>query len=197
MKRNEILSEISLGNYREKAAKSKASTQMKGIFGPENPDNDRVIANRERGLLRAKRRSEKKAAPPALVDREALTAKLDQLKSQFDPHYDRSDDYSYWNKQKSISDQIRSITQQLGKLSEMTPTGPPQPGKVQKVNPDGTADVVDAKGTVTKIDQKAIAPDANDPNKLTANVPKPKLAPGTAISMVSEGIESLKRLAGL
>lgn len=82
-------------------------------------------------------------------------------------------------------------------MSEMTPPGPPQPGKVQKVNPDGTADVVDAKGTVTKIDQKAIAPDANDPNKLTVNLPKPKLQAGTNISMVSESLVSLKKLAGL
>lgn len=85
-------------------------------------------------------------------------------------------------------------------VDEVLSTGVKQPGKVQKVNPDGTADVVDAKGTVTKVDQKAIAPDANDPNKLMVNVPKPKLQPGTDVSMVTpttESINSLKKLAGL
>ena len=86
------------------------------------------------------------------------------------------------------------------KVKETTPTsGTTQPAKVQKVNPDGTADIVDTKGTVTKVDQKSIAPDANDPTKLTVNIPKPKIQPGTSINMTAEQVEFdyLKKLAGI
>lgn len=73
----------------------------------------------------------------------------------------------------------------------------PQPGKVQKINADGTAEIVDPKGTVTKVNQKDITPDAKDPNKLAVNVPKPKLQPGAAVSMTSEDLKMIKKLAGL
>ena len=97
----------------------------------------------------------------------------------------------------------REILEGVGKhkkIKEMTPpAGPPQPGKVQKVNPDGTADIVDTKGTVTTVDQKSIAPDVKDPTKLAVNVPKPKIQPGTNVNITAEQTEvsSLRKLAGL
>jgi hypothetical protein len=83
---------------------------------------------------------------------------------------------------------IKEILEGQRDIEEMNApgTGTPQPAKIQKVNPDGSADVVDAKGTVTKVDQKSIAPDTKDPSKLTVNVPKPKLQPGTDVTMTSE-----------
>ena len=74
------------------------------------------------------------------------------------------------------------------------PTGTQQPAKVQKINPDGTAEIVDNKGTVTKVNQKDIAPDSKDPNKLNVNVPKPKVQPGTNVNLT---MEEIKKLAGL
>ena len=77
-------------------------------------------------------------------------------------------------------------------------TGTPVPGKVQKVNPDGTVDVVDNKGTVTpKIDPKTITPDPKDPNKLNVNVPQAKLQPGTNVNMTTEQDVVGPRFAGI
>lgn len=79
------------------------------------------------------------------------------------------------------------------------PAGPPQPAKIQKTNPDGTADVVDAKGTVTKVSQKDIVPDSKDPNKLTVNTPKPNVTAGTNVTMTAENndLDTILRIAGL
>jgi hypothetical protein len=89
----------------------------------------------------------------------------------------------------------------IGKIKEMNAltSGTPQPGKVQKINPDGTAEIVDAKGTVTKVNQKDIAPDSKDPSKLNVNVPKPKVQPGTNVNMTmeDEDLTSMLKIAGL
>jgi hypothetical protein len=42
-----------------------------------------------------------------------LKAELSILQQKFDPNYERSDDYSYWNIQKAIHNQIRKINSQL------------------------------------------------------------------------------------
>jgi hypothetical protein len=76
-------------------------------------------------------------------------------------------------------------------------TGTPTPAKVQKINPDGTAEIVDNKGTVTKVNQKDITPDANDPNKLNVNTQKPQVKPGTNVNMTMEDLLDIKKLAGL
>ena len=57
--------------------------------------------------------------PTAPVDREALSAELKQLQSQFDPQYQYSDDYSFWSKQDAIAKRIDGIKKQLG-LNEET-----------------------------------------------------------------------------
>lgn len=271
MKRKEVLSEISLGNYVKKATQSKAMSQMDKAFGYPG-DHDSNIAKREKGLMRAKRRGDakmaamRKDATANEPSKEELHAKLRQLRKEFDPNYEYSDDYSFWSKQKSIADQMASIerklrgldegadnelkqylmkdvydklkhlnqmytkAKQLGdsdmmskikvamakvaakkaklaselgiseaELDEMNAptTGIKQQGKIQKVNPDGTADVVDPTGTVHKINQKDIAPDSTDPTKLNANVPKPKIQAGTSVGLTMEEMDTLKKLAGL
>lgn len=93
---------------------------------------------------------------------------------------------------------IRKHTGSLSaELDEMTPTGATQIGKIQKVNTDGTADITDAKGTVTKVDQKNIVPDATDPNKLTVNIPKPKIQAGTNVTIAEDDamLDAMLRIA--
>lgn len=46
-------------------------------------------------------------------ERAKLQAQLKDLESQFDSHYDYSDDYSYWTKQKAIGANIASIKNRL------------------------------------------------------------------------------------
>lgn len=47
-------------------------------------------------------------------NRERLMARYKELKAQFDPAYEYSDDYGFWNKQRAIRDEMQAIKQQLG-----------------------------------------------------------------------------------
>ncbi len=52
-------------------------------------------------------------APLSADEVSNLKAQLKELEQQFDPEYQRSDDYSYWNKQNSLARQIGQIRKQL------------------------------------------------------------------------------------
>ena len=123
MKVNDIITEVSLGTYHKKASMSKAMAQMNKGFGYPG-DHDTVINKRTRGLARAKSRSDKAMATQAAKNRDAhiagivanadsLKQKLAALEKQFDPDYDYSDDYSFWNKQRGIKAEIDNIKRML------------------------------------------------------------------------------------
>ena len=103
------VSEVSLGDYRKKAALSKATSQMDRFFGRDDPGKvaaaDQTIAKRERGMARADARV-KPYTPPA-HDAEKrqreLTAKypnIDELvrKAELnrDPNYEMADGAAYY-----------------------------------------------------------------------------------------------------
>lgn len=118
------LNEISLGNYRDKAQKSKFSAEIQHDFGSKNPALPRRIKNRTAGLGRASDRANKAAVAQLtknrdadLANKDALEAQLKELQSEFDSHYDRSDDYSYYNKHRDIKSKITALQQRLAKLS--------------------------------------------------------------------------------
>jgi len=103
------VSEVNLGDYRKKAALSKATSQMDRFFGRDDPATvsaaDQNIAKREKGLARADARS-KPYIPPkfdAEKHQRDLTAKypnIDQLVADAernrDPYYDRAEGSAYY-----------------------------------------------------------------------------------------------------
>jgi hypothetical protein len=106
------LAEVSLGDYRKKAALSKATSQMDKFFGRDDPARvaaaDQTIAKRERGLARADARAAAYTPPAAAPmdlekQRRDLTAKypnIDELVRRAelnrDPNYEMADGPAYY-----------------------------------------------------------------------------------------------------
>ena len=81
-------------------------------------DESAAFAKERGGVLRygpqARKPETAPAAPAAqAVDREALAAELKKLQAVFDPHYQYSDDHSFWSKQHDIAQRIAYIKKQL------------------------------------------------------------------------------------
>lgn len=122
----------------------KAMNQMSAGFArsPEEREKHLQIAGRrERGLARAKARSDKvwaekhaKDAADALerdrANRGNLEAELANLQKQFDPNFEYSDDYSFWSKQKGIQAQIAGLKRRLSQLDEEASAGATSSGNV-------------------------------------------------------------------
>jgi hypothetical protein len=103
------VSEVSLGDYRKKAALSKATSQIDRFFGRDDPAQvaqaDQTIAKRERGLARADARVKPYTAPPVDVEKRQrdLTARypnIDELVRRAelnrDPDYEMADGQAYY-----------------------------------------------------------------------------------------------------
>lgn len=126
------VNEVSLGNYPAKAAKSKAMAQMDKAFGyggDGNSNADSTIKKRTAGLERAQgrvRKSKDAASAKAkedmkasdIANKEKYEKELAELKGQFDPQYDRSDDHSYWTKHKEMAAKIKDLEKRLEGISE-------------------------------------------------------------------------------
>ena len=88
----EQMDEINLGDYRKKAALSKATSHVDKFFGRDDPEKvahaAKNIAKREKGLARADVRSARQLAAmpkyePPQESPEELAAKLDKMKARF------------------------------------------------------------------------------------------------------------------
>lgn len=99
---NDTVKEVSLGDYRKKAALSKATSQMDRFFGRDNPEKvaraDQTIAKRERGLARADARVKPYTPPP--VDKEKQRQELTDKYPNIDElvrraEVNRDHDYEY------------------------------------------------------------------------------------------------------
>jgi hypothetical protein len=100
------VAEASLGDYRKKAALSKATSQIDRFFGRDDPAQaDQTIAKRERGLARADARVKPYTAPPVDVEKRQrdLTARypnIDELVRRAelnrDPDYEMADGQAYY-----------------------------------------------------------------------------------------------------
>jgi hypothetical protein len=130
------VAEVSLGNYRKKAAVSKATNQIDKFFGRDDPEKvaraEKNIAKREKGLARADHRLDRtvKAMPqpvPAPIDKERLHARLAALEKEFDPHYEYSDDHRVWSHHKDIAQSIQRIKNQLRSADESMSEGDEDP----------------------------------------------------------------------
>lgn len=103
------VSEVSLGDYRKKAAVSQASAKIDRFFGRDDPAKvaaaDQTIAKRERGLARADARTKPYTPPQHDAEKyqRDLTAKypnIDELVAKAernrDPNYDRAEGPAYY-----------------------------------------------------------------------------------------------------
>jgi len=103
------VAEASLGDYRKKAALSKATSQIDKFFGRDDPEKvahaEKNIAKRERGLARADARTQPYTPPKFDAEKHQrdLTAKypnIDQLVADAernrDPYYDRAEGNAYY-----------------------------------------------------------------------------------------------------
>jgi hypothetical protein len=175
MKLRELLSEISLGDYHRKATLKQAGAQMSKAFGRDrSPEHmaklDREIANRGKGLERAKVRSDKamaaykaKSHADALerdrANKHNLEAELAKLQGQFDPDYEYSDNYGEWNKHKNIHGQINSLKQRLANLGETATVGATSSANIASVPNPNYANKANKKKvkSVNALDSKGVS----------------------------------------
>jgi hypothetical protein len=131
------VSEISTGDYYSKAHKAKIKAAAGMMFAdPAKPETQKAMRdfkNRDAGMKRVAARNQKASQANAekqrqdalAADREnlpGLMAQYQQLRKQFDPNFEYSDDHSFWSKQKDIQSQLSRLQQRInaagGKLSE-------------------------------------------------------------------------------
>jgi len=107
---DEPIAEVSLGDYRKKAAVSRAGAEIKKFFGRDDPATvaaaDKTIANRDKGMARADARRKPYTPPPVDMEKQQrdLTARypnIDELvrKAELnrDPNYDRAEGNAYYD----------------------------------------------------------------------------------------------------
>jgi hypothetical protein len=132
------VAEASLGDYRKKAALSKATSQMDRFFGRDDPATvaaaDQTIAKREKGLARADARTQPYTPPKFDAEKHQrdLTAKypnIDQLVADAernrDPYYDRAEGNAYYTGREAEQNyqrlkQIQRVIQGLNESLQRT-----------------------------------------------------------------------------
>jgi len=132
------VAEASLGDYRKKAALSKATSQMDRFFGRDDPEKvahaEKNIAKRERGLARADARTQPYTPPKFDAEKHQrdLTAKypnIDQLVADAernrDPYYDRAEGNAYYTGREAEQNyqrlkQIQRVIQGLNESLQRT-----------------------------------------------------------------------------
>lgn len=128
------VNEVSLGDYYNKALKSKRDASMASISA-KSPEElkaaHKTYFAREKGIERAKGRmakaqqqaSQRAAADRLAADRgnaEKLRSELASLEAQYDPNFEYSDDHTFWTKQREIQSQIRALKKRLAAIGEST-----------------------------------------------------------------------------
>ena len=128
------VSEVSLGDYRKKAAVSKATSQMDRFFGRDDPATvaraDQTIAKRERGMARADARVRPYTPPTHDAEKHQrdLTTKypnIDELvrKAELrrDPNYEYADGQAYYNGREAEHNyqRLKQIQRVIQGLNEM------------------------------------------------------------------------------
>lgn len=122
------LSELSVKTLSSYADKAKhAVRKIKGVEDMSNREKINAyfsqFAKTEKGITKAKNKiANKNAKPntaaPVSPSRSELETKLKVLKTEFDPAYARSDDYSEYSKHHAKAQRIADIENQLKKLKE-------------------------------------------------------------------------------
>ena len=128
------ITEVSLGDYSKKAQISRALAQIDQKFYPNKPGSEQTIAKRTRGLERAKVRNDQAKAKYAAQAQQAradaiakdkenlptLEKYLAQLKAEFDPYYEYSDDHRVWTRNRDLKGQITALERRIADAKGMT-----------------------------------------------------------------------------
>jgi hypothetical protein len=126
-KKQAELSEVSLGDYRKKAAMQKAQSQMGAMFArdPEQKAKDLATFNkRERGLNRLKARDTKSRADAQAKQLADLVARLPELKAEYEAmkaEYKSlgGSDWQYADREQNLSNAERQARDMEGPMNNL------------------------------------------------------------------------------
>ena len=121
------IQEVSLGDYRAKALKQKAQSQMGAMFArdPEQQAKDLSTFNkRERGLNRLKDRDTKSRADAQAKDLADLVARLPELKSEYEQMKDKykslgGSNWQYADREQNLTDREREARSMEGPINNL------------------------------------------------------------------------------
>ena len=121
------IQEVSLGDYRAKALKQKAQSQMGAMFArdPEQQAKDLSTFNkRERGLNRLKDRDTKSRANAQAKDLADLVARLPELKSEYEQMKDKykslgGSNWQYADREQNLTDREREARSMEGPMNNL------------------------------------------------------------------------------
>ena len=121
------IQEVSLGDYRAKALKQKAQSQMGAMFArdPEQQAKDLSTFNkRERGLNRLKDRDTKSRADAQAKDLADLVARLPELKSKYEQMKDKykslgGSNWQYADREQNLTDREREARSMEGPMNNL------------------------------------------------------------------------------
>jgi hypothetical protein len=121
------IQEVSLGDYRAKALKQKAQSQMGAMFArdPEQQAKDLSTFNkRERGLNRLKDRDTKSRADAQAKDLANLVARLPELKSEYEQMKDKykslgGSNWQYADREQNLTDREREARSMEGPMNNL------------------------------------------------------------------------------
>jgi hypothetical protein len=127
MKRNEIISEIDLGDYRKKAAMQKAQSQMGAMFAKDPAEREKNLATfnkREKGLNRLKARDEKSRKAAADKDMADTIAQLPQLKDEYEQMKAKykslgGSNWQYADREQNLTDREREARSMEGPMNHL------------------------------------------------------------------------------
>lgn len=127
MKRNEIIGEISLGDYRNKALKQKAQSQMGAMFARDPAEREKNLATfnkREKGLNRLKSRDEKSRKAAADKDMADTIAQLPQLKDEYEQMKAKykslgGSNWQYADREQNLTDREREARSMEGPMNNL------------------------------------------------------------------------------
>jgi hypothetical protein len=126
-KKQAELSEVSLGDYRKKAAMQKAQSQMGAMFArdPEQKAKDlSTFYKRERGLNRLKARDEKSRADAQAKQLADLVARLPELKAEYEAmraEYKSlgGSDWQYADREQNLTSRERQARSMEGPMNNL------------------------------------------------------------------------------
>ena len=127
MKRNEIIGEVSLGDYRKKAGMQKALSQMGAMFArdpEERKKNLNTFNKREKGLNRLKARDEKARKAAADKDMADTIAQLPQLRDELDQMKAKykslgGSNWQYADREQNLTDREREARSMEGPINNL------------------------------------------------------------------------------
>ena len=127
MKRNDIIGEVSLGDYRNKALKQKAQSQMGAMFARDPAEREKNLATfnkREKGLNRLKARDEKARKAAADKDMADTIAQLPQLKDEYEQMKAKykslgGSNWQYADREQNLTDREREARSMEGPMNNL------------------------------------------------------------------------------